>query len=241
MGANGTSFAAEALDPVLQRVTRELRIERRAERLVVVDASLPRAEALVAADLRRRQRADQPFPELLERREMDRDQAAVRRAQDVRLREPRPIAGLRRAIEREERGERLDGEVRHRFEHRDFDQTAASGAAALEQRAEHAVRRVDAGDRIRERRTEKARTVGIDDDAEKAAQRLRDRVVARAIRVRAARAEAADRAVDELWIEILQPLPPGAESLGGAGTEVLDVDVGARDQIVEDACDRRPR
>ena len=39
---------AETLDPVLQRVARELRIERGAERFVVVDASLPRAEALVA-------------------------------------------------------------------------------------------------------------------------------------------------------------------------------------------------
>ena len=118
---------------------------------------------------------------------MNRDQAAVRGAQDVGLREPRPIARLRRSIEREERRERLDGEVRHRFEHRDFDEPAAPGAAALEQRAEHAVRRIDAGDRIGERRTEKARTVGIDDDAEKPAQRLRHGVVARAIRVRAAR------------------------------------------------------
>src|SRR4030095_10280433 len=110
-----------------------------------------------------------------------------------------------------------------------------AGAAALEQRTQHAVRRVDAGDRVRERGAEKAWTVGIDDDAEKTAQRLSHGVVARTICVRTTRAETADRAVDELWIELLQPLAARAETLGGAGAEILDVDVGARDQVVEDA------
>src|SRR5688572_13055229 len=139
---------SETLDPVLQRVPRELRIERGAERFVVVDTSLSRAETLVGPDRRRDERAHQALPEFFERRKMDRDQAAVRGPQDVGLREPGPIARLRRSVERKESRERLDGEVRHRFEHRDFDEPAASGAAALEQRSEYAVGRVDAGDRI---------------------------------------------------------------------------------------------
>src|SRR5512138_1433519 len=124
---------------------------------------------------------------------MNRDQAAVRRAQDICLRESRPIARLRRALECEECRERLDGEVRHRFEHRDFDEPALAGAAALEQRPEYAIRRVDAGDRVRQRGTEKARTVRIDDDAEKTAQCLSHGVVARTIGVRTTRTETADR------------------------------------------------
>ncbi len=164
---------------------------------------------------------------------MNRDQAAICSSQDVRLRKPRPIARLRRTTERKKRCERLDCEVRHGFEHRHFDEAAAPRAAALEQRAEHTVCRVDTGDRIRECRPEKARSIWIDDDAEKAAQRLRDRVIARAVRVRAAGAETADGAVDELGIEISQPLLAGAETLRSAGSEVLDVDVRARNQLVE--------
>src|SRR5678815_1862173 len=78
---------AEPLDPMLQWMTRELRIERSPEGFIVIDASLARAIALVGADVRRRQRADETVPELLQRRKMDRDQAAVGSAQDVRLRQ----------------------------------------------------------------------------------------------------------------------------------------------------------
>src|SRR5262245_64713819 len=93
---------AETLDPVLQRMSRELRIESGTERFIVVDAALPRTEALVAADLRSIERADQTFPELFQGREMDRDQAAVGSTQDVCLGQPRPVARRRRPIEREE-------------------------------------------------------------------------------------------------------------------------------------------
>ena len=157
---------------------------------------------------------------------MDREQALVGGAQDVGLREARPVARLRRLAEREEGGERLDGEVRHRLEHRDFDEAALARARALEQRAEHAVRGVDAGDRVGERGPEEARTLRVDDDAEEAGQRLRDGVVARALGVGPVGAEAADRAVDEPRVESAQPLDAGAEPLGRARAEVLDVDVG---------------
>ena len=69
---------AEALDPVLQRVTRELRVERRTERLVVVDAPLPRAEALVAAD-RRRSRARSRDPPRTSRATRDGSRSGRRR------------------------------------------------------------------------------------------------------------------------------------------------------------------
>src|SRR5688572_15622726 len=76
---------AEVLDPVLQRVTRELRVERSTEGFVVVDALLTCAEALVAAQLRHGECVDQTFPEFLQRREMDGNQATIGSPQDVRL------------------------------------------------------------------------------------------------------------------------------------------------------------
>ena len=82
---------------------------------------------------------------------MNGDQSAVGRPQDVRLSETRPIAGGGRLTECEECSKRFDCEVRHRFEHGHFDQSAALGATAFEQGAEYTVRRVDAGDRIRKR------------------------------------------------------------------------------------------
>ena len=93
---------------------------------------------------------------------MDGDEAAVAGAQDVRLRQARAVARVRHRAEREVRGKRLDGEMRHGLEHRDLDHAALAGAAALEQRAEHAIGGVDAGDRIGERRAEEARPLGID-------------------------------------------------------------------------------
>ena len=70
------------------------------------------------------QRRDQAGPELLQRGQMDRDQALVGGAQDVGLRQSRPVRGGRRLAEREEGGEGLDRKVRHGLEHRDLDLAA---------------------------------------------------------------------------------------------------------------------
>ncbi len=155
-------------------------------------------------------------------------------AQDVRLRESRPVARFRHRAEREPRGIGLDGEMRHRFEHRDLDQRALAGAGAVEQRAEHAVRGIDAGDRVRQRGAEETRAIRIDDHAEEAAERLRHRVVAGTVDVGAVAAESADGAIDEARIDLGEALRARAEAVRGAGPEILDVDVGLREQLVED-------
>ena len=165
---------------------------------------------------------------------MDRQQAFVRRAQDVGLCEARPVARLRRFAQGEVGGERLDREVRHRLEHRDFDEAALARARALEQRTEDAVCGIDARDRVGERGPEEARTLRVDDDGKEAGQRLRHGVVARALGVGPVGAESADRAVDEPRIESAQALDAGAEPLGRARAEVLDVDVRVRDEPVEE-------
>src|SRR4030095_7182230 len=55
------------------------------------------------------------------------------------------------------------------------------------------------------------------------------------VAIRAGRAEARDRAIDQAGIDALQPLGVDAEPRGHAGAEVLDEDVGAGDQLVERA------
>ena len=104
----------------------------------------------------------------------------------------------------------------------------------LEERAEDAVRGIDAGDRVGERGAEEARPLLVHDDAQETGQRLRDGVVARPLGVGTVSAEATDRAVDEPWVESAQPLDAGAEPLGRAGPEVLKVHISACDQLVEE-------
>src|SRR5688572_9926051 len=165
---------------------------------------------------------------------MNGQQAMVGGAQDVGLRQARPVARLRRLAEREVGGERLDREVRHRLKHRDLDESALARARALEQRGEDAVRGIDSSDCIGQRGPEEAGSFRVHDDGEESGQRLRDRVVARALGVGPIGPESADRAVDEPGIEAAQALGAGAEPLGRARAEVLDVDVGIRDELVEE-------
>ena len=145
----------------------------------VLDPLQASREAWIGSNLVGADRCGEALPELLERGQVDRNQLRVGRAQDVGLREPRAVARRRRLAEREVCGERLDREVRHRLEHGHLDETTGARAASLEQRAEHAVRRVDTRDRVGERGTMK-RALRIDDDAQESAQRPRNRVAARA-------------------------------------------------------------
>ena len=186
------------------------------------------------AELGRLERVQEPLPELLERGQVDREQPVIRGAQDVGLGKARAVARFRRLAEREIRRKGLHGEMRHRLEHRDLDEASLARRRALEQRAENAEGGVDAGDRVCERGAEEARTLRVHDDAEESGERLRDRVVARALGIRPVCAESADRAVDEPRVEAAQPLDARAEALGRARPEILDVHVGARDQLVEE-------
>ena len=78
-----------------------------------------------------------------------------------------------------------------------------------------------------------ARIRRADEQLQKAARRLCDGVVARPRGGRAVGAEAADRAVDEARVQRAQPRLAGAELVGDARAEVLDVDVGLGDEFVE--------
>src|SRR5690606_34132483 len=68
---------------------------------------------------------------------------------------------------------------------------------------------------------------------EETARSLRHGVIGRALRRGPGLPEAADRAVDQARIELAQALFTGAQALGRAGPEVLDVDIGAPDERIE--------
>ena len=67
-----------------------------------------------------------------------------------------------------------------------------------------------------------------------AAQRLRHRIGARQMAVRALGAVARDRDIDQLGIDLAQLLPAEAVLFGGARAEVLAEDVGLGDELVQD-------
>src|SRR5256886_7318269 len=111
-GCVGHVIGLQSLDPVRRRLAPETRVEFQTQRLILGDAALARVEAWITRKLRRPERRDQSLPELLERRQVNRDQPLVCRAQDVGLRQPGPVSGGRSLSECEERGEGLDGEDR---------------------------------------------------------------------------------------------------------------------------------
>jgi hypothetical protein len=124
------------------------------------------------------------------------DERMLGRVQDVGLCEPRTVARRRHRIEREKGGKRFDRKVRHGLEHGHLDQRALAAPAALNERSQDTVGRVDSGDRVRESGTQEAGAAGVDHNAQKSAQGLGDGIIAGAFNVGTARAEAADGRVD---------------------------------------------
>ena len=74
----------------------------------------------------------------------------------------------------------------------------------------------------------------VDHHAEKSAERLGHRVVARTVGVGAARAEATDGAVHEPRVDLQQLFNARPETFRGSGPEILDVDVGLADETLEE-------
>ena len=185
----------------------------------------------IAAELGCLERGDQPLPELLQRGQVDGDQALVGGAQDVGLRQTRAVGGGRRLAEREDRPRtvRRRNAPWPRASRPRRDSRGRCGRAAPALRGCPARR--TAGDGIGQRRTQELRAPVIDHHAEKAA-----------------RAPAPpSRSWGDRAYGPLEPKPlmeqytrrglsscsradTCAETLGRAGPEVLDVDVRLADQ-----------
>ena len=86
--------------------------------------------------------------------------------------------------------------MRHRLEHRHFDQATVARLHTLVQGGEHAVSAVKAGDRVGERGADDARVGGVDEQPQETARGLCDGVERGPIAIGAGRAEARDRQID---------------------------------------------
>ncbi len=179
-------------------------------------------------------RLDQSLPELGRRRQVDGDPFLVGAFERVGLRDRRPAQGPHHLALAEIVGEAVEVEVAHRLEHRDVETPALAGLAALEQRRQHAHGGILAGDGIGDRRPDDARIGRRREKPQIAARCLRHRVESGTVARRPGPAEAGDGTVDEARIAGAQLCLSRAELLGDTRTEVLDEDVGAAHEVVED-------
>ena len=112
---------------------------------------------------------------------------------------------------------------------------AASGAVALAQRAQDGDGRPHPRAHVHDGNGHaRGRLARMPVDGHDAAQRLHERVVARAIAERSFGAEGRDRAVDEPRIDRMRALPAEPQLLDGARAQRLDEDVGAGDEPLDD-------
>ena len=98
---------------------------------------------------------------------------------------------------------------------------------AIHQRAQHAVAGVHAGQMIGERDAHALRLARIGQQAQQAAARLADGIVARHVAVRPVRTEAGNRTVNDLGIELFDVVVTEAAFVQDAGAKVLNKHIGA--------------
>jgi len=121
------------------------------------------------------------------------------------------------------------------IEHRDVHVHAAAAALPLQQGCLDADHREESGRDVAERRAHtRGRPVRLPGHAHDAAHALHDDVVGGPVRVGARLAKARGRSHHEARVARVQRLPAVAEALHGAGTKVLDENVGAAQQALED-------
>ena len=111
---------------------------------------------------------------------------------------------------------------------------AAAGRVPLLQRRQDADCHVHAGAAVADRRQHEGRRVVREaGDAHRAAHRLRHRLVAFEMGVRAVAAEALDRGVDQPRVDVAQHVPAEAQPVHGARPKILQQDIGLFDDFLE--------
>ena len=162
---------------------------------------------------------------------MYREQSAVGASERERLRHASAVGRVGHHTGHEVALILLDREVRHRRGHGDLDLPPAPGGVTREKRADDAKRRVQARHRIGGCRTDDARRLRRDEHAQESRQRLSHRVVSRTIDVRSVATEPRDRAIHEARIALHDLRRTEPEALDHTRTKVLDVHVGALEQL----------
>ena len=124
--------------------------------------------------------------------------------------------------------------IHHAVHHRDLDVLALAGTVRLVQRREEPDREMQPRAGVADLRAgDEGRSIGNAGRAHRPAHRLCHVLVCLEIGIRARRAEALDRAHDELRIDLVDLFPREAEPLEDAGAEVLHHDVGLLQQVDE--------
>ena len=231
----GHVFRLQPRHPVGARPARGGILERRFQREVVLDPGGAGREAFVVAQAGTFQGRLDPLPELLRRRQVNRQQLAVAAAQRIGLRRHDPRQRMLRDAVLHHVRPGIEHEGHGGFQHVHVDATRPAAAFALEQRAENAVAGVDSGHVVGDRGAGDLRVVGVEKHAGDAGQRLGHRIVGGPVAIRAVLAEAGDRAVDQLRVGRGQRLRRETQPLHHAGAEILDQHVGGRRQLQQDA------
>ena len=161
----------------------------------------------------------------------DDHELAVAGREDLVRRDLRERASLatRHGAGAEKADELVREQRERRLVERDLERAAGAGALALVQRGDHAERRPDPGAEVDQRHADAhRRPVVLAGDAHDPRRGLQQRVVARLVAQRAARAERADRAVDEPRVaRSAASSGPKPCLLGRARPEALDEHVRA--------------
>src|SRR5262249_40117285 len=124
--------------------------------------------------------------------------------------------------------------VHHSVHHGDFDVLAFPGFLGLPQGGKQTDCQMQSSAGVADLRAGyERRTVGHAGRAHRTAHRLRDVLIRLELGVRAARAEALDRAHDDLRIDLADFFPREAEAVEHAGPEVLHDDVALLQQVDE--------
>ncbi len=144
------------------------------------------------------------------------------------------MAFLHRSVHRVSRRQFV-GAAEHRFVERRVDILPAAGLLLVAQREQHADATVEAGEIVAQRRRAGRHrgALGHAGEIGQTAHRMRDAGKPGAVLVRTSLAIAGDAQHDQSRVQLVQDFPTDAPFLHGAGTEVLDQDVGLEGQILE--------
>ena len=233
-GPRGHAVPVQALEPVGARLARRGLLQRLDQRGAVLHAEAAAGEARVLEEVGSLECAAQRLEELVV--VGAHGEIAVRGAQGlVGRREPvRRAQGPGRLARHPVLGRLPDGQRHGRLEERGVHELPRARALAVLQRAEDPVGGEESGAEVGERHARLRRRALLARDADDPAHALRDQVVAAPRRIRARPAETAHRAVDEPWVHGAERVVAEPQALGHAGPVVLDEDVGALRQPLDD-------
>ena len=200
----------------------------------MVDPRQPFGEAGIGRKVLLARRLEKAGPEFRRTGHVDGDPFLVGAFEGVGLADNRAGKWSHNLVQAVVMGKAVEVEVAHGLEHRDIQTPPLSRQSPFYQRGQDASGSVVARHRIRDGRADHAGIGGRGHEAQEAGCRLCHRVIGRPIAGGTGGSEAGDGAVDDLRVDLAQVILARAKLFSDARTEVLDEDIGAFDERVED-------